>query len=176
MRRRTHNPSVWILALLIALCSLCGGILAQGQASVAVETLAQAASIGTVDVVTKELQLPQETYLARCTTCHVGIPPAVLPTESWKAILEDDNHYGVPWTPLRNPELALLWRYTRTFSRPLNPDEGIPYRVGRSRYFRILHPKVKFSAPVTVGTCVSCHPGVSSFNFRDLSPQWQDAP
>jgi hypothetical protein len=134
------------------------------------------AALGTVDVVPQSLQLAQETYLARCATCHIGIPPAVLPSEAWKNILQDDNHYGVPWQPLRNPDLAFIWKYTRTFSRTLNPNEDIPYQVARSRYFSLLHPKVKFKEPVKIGTCISCHPGVSSFNFRDLTSQWKDAP
>jgi mono/diheme cytochrome c family protein len=180
--RRKSRRSPWILVLLLlGFSTLCGWTLSQGSASMAAQPKAVVVqttpgAIGTVDPVPAALQLAQETYLARCATCHIGIPPAVLPSESWKNILQDDNHYGVPWTPLRNPDLALAWKYVRTFSRPLNPNEDPPYQVARSRYFSILHPKVKFKEPVKIGTCISCHPGVSSFNFRDLTPQWKDAP
>ncbi len=182
--RRKSRQSVWTLVLLVlGFSSLCGWTLTLSQNSVSeaaqpAAVLAQAATpaIGTVDAIPASLQLAQETYLARCATCHIGIPPEVLPSESWKNILEDDNHYGVPWTPMRNPDLALAWKYARTFSRPNNPTEDPPYRVARSQYFKILHPKVKFTEPVKIGTCISCHPGVSSFNFRDLTPQWKDAP
>lgn len=179
--RHKLRRSPWLVLLLLGFSMLCGWMLSQGSALVTAQPTALVAqtapaSLGTVDAVPPDLQLAQETYLARCATCHIGIPPAVLPSESWKNILEDDNHYGVPWTPLRNPELALAWKYVRTFSRPLNPNEDPPYRVARSRYFKILHPKVKFPEPVKIGTCISCHPGVSSFNFRDLGPQWQNAP
>jgi hypothetical protein len=182
--QRKPRRSVWVLILLVlGFSSLCGWTLtlSQGDVSMAAQptaVLAQSvpAAITTVDVVPESLQLAQETYMARCATCHIGLPPAVLPSESWKNILQDDNHYGVPWTPMRNPDLALAWKYLRTFSRPNNPTEDPPYRVARSEYFKILHPKVKFTEPVKIGTCVSCHPGVSSFNFRDLTPQWKDAP
>jgi Dihaem cytochrome c len=182
--RRKSRRSVWTLVLLVlGFSSLCGWTLTLSQSSVstaaqppAVLAQATSAGIGTVDAVPPSLQLAQETYLARCATCHIGIPPAVLPSESWKNILEDENHYGVPWTPMRNPDLALAWKYARTFSRPNNPTEDPPYRIARSQYFKILHPKVKFTEPVKIGTCISCHPGVSSFNFRDLNPQWKDAP
>jgi hypothetical protein len=174
--RKIRRPFAWILMLLvICLTSFCGWTLTQLESSIAAPPPAKT-TLGTVDVVPKELKLPQETYLARCATCHVGIPPAVLPSESWKTILQDSNHYGVPWEPLRNPDLALTWKYTRSGSRPLNPDEQIPYRIRTSRYFKILHPKVKFTEPVAVGSCVSCHISAPKFNFRDLSPQWQDAP
>jgi mono/diheme cytochrome c family protein len=183
-RRRQSLRSVWVLILLVlGFSSLCGWTLtlSHGAISMAAQpatAIAQTAPDprGTVDAVPQSLQLPQETYLARCATCHIGIPPAVLPSESWKNILQDDNHYGVPWTSLRNPDLALAWKYVRTFSRPNSPTEDPPYRIARSQYFRILHPKVKFTEPVKIGTCVSCHPSVSSFNFRDLSPQWQNSP
>jgi mono/diheme cytochrome c family protein len=179
VKRQTRKPSMWgLFVLLIGFSVFCGWTLSQIQSSIAanpsamVQTLAQ----GTVDAVPKELKLPQETYLARCATCHIGIPPATLPSESWKTILQDTDHYGVPWEPLRNPDLALAWKYTRTLSRPLNPEEQVPYRMRTSRYFKILHPKVKFTEPIAVGTCVSCHIGAPKFNFRDLSSQWQDAP
>jgi cytochrome c553 len=181
--RRIHlqmrRSTVWVWVVVLILCSFWGTLLAQGQVPVPAQTSSSANTslVGTVDAVPPTLQFAQETYLERCATCHIGIPPAVLPTVSWKEILEEDsNHYGAPWAPLQNPELGLIWRYTRTFSGPLNEDETVPYRIERSRYFKILHPRVKFSEPVNLGTCVSCHPSAAQFNFRKLSSQWQDAP
>jgi ribosomal protein L32 len=183
--RRKSRRSVWALILVVlGFSSFCGWTLTLNHdvPSIAAQppsvflTQSTSATIGTVDPVPQSLQLAQETYMARCATCHIGLPPAVLPSESWKNILQDDNHYGVPWTPMRNPDLALAWKYLRTFSRPNNPTEDPPYRVARSEYFKILHPKVKFTEPVKIATCVSCHPSVTSFNFRDLTPQWKDAP
>ncbi len=178
LRQRRRKHSAGMLTLLMVLSSLCGWGLTQTQPAAGQLPATQmiSSTIGTVDAVPQNLKLPQETYLARCATCHIGIPPAVLPNASWKAILQDSNHYGVAWEPLRNPELALAWKYLQTNSRPLNPEEQLPYRIARSRYFKILHPRVKFAEPVTVGTCVSCHIGASKFNFRALSPQWQDGP
>jgi mono/diheme cytochrome c family protein len=173
--RRQRKSSAWVFVLLLGLSSLFGWGLTQGQVAVSQPPAAQVA-VGTVDVVPPNLKLAQETYLAQCATCHIGIPPAVLPDQSWKAILQDSNHYGVAWEPLRNPDLALVWKYLQTNSRPLNPDEQVPYRIARSRYFKILHPRVKLTEPVAVGTCATCHAGASQFNFRTLTPQWKDAP
>jgi Dihaem cytochrome c len=162
--------------MLMGLSSFCGWGFTQIQSAASQPSTVKIATIGTVDVVPPDLKLAQEIYLARCASCHIGIPPAVLPNASWKAILQDSNHYGVAWEPLRNPDLALAWKYLQTNSRPLNAEEQIPYRIARSRYFKILHPRMKFAEPVTVGTCVSCHIGAPKFNFRALSPQWQDGP
>ncbi|GAA6621108.1 cytochrome C [Scytonema sp. NUACC26] len=126
--------------------------------------------VGTVDVVPAQHQLGQELYLENCSTCHIALPPAVFPTQTWKNLLEDSQHYGVQLKPLVDPPRILVWRYLSTFSRSqLLEDEQIPYRVGSSRYFKALHPQVKIPKPVQIGSCVTCHPSASDFNFRRLS-------
>lgn len=141
--------------------------------------LAQAATpspSGTVDVVPQRYQLGQELYLENCATCHIGLPPAVLPSQTWAQLLPDDQHYGVQIAPLREPFLQIVWKYVSTYSRPLLKDEQTPYRLSQSRYFKALHPKVEFSQPITVHSCATCHPGASQFDFRSLTPEWQNAP
>lgn len=136
---------------------------------------AQTASdeIGTVDPIPARYQLGQELYLENCASCHIGVPPAVLPTQTWKQILQDSQHYGVQLPPLINPPRLLVWQYLQTFSRPLTKEEQIPYRLDDSRYFKALHPKVKLPRPVEIGSCVSCHSSAADYNFRRLSPEWQ---
>ncbi|KYC40165.1 cytochrome C [Scytonema hofmannii PCC 7110] len=130
--------------------------------------------IGTVDVVPAQQRLGQELYLENCASCHIALPPAVLPTQTWRNLLEDSQHYGVQIKPLIDPPRILVWRYLSAFSRPqLLEDEQIPYRVGSSRYFRALHPNVKLPKPVQIGSCVTCHPSASDFNFRRLTQEWE---
>jgi hypothetical protein len=31
-------------------------------------------------------------------------------------------------------------------------------------------------ATVRMDSCISCHPGVFRYNFRSLTPQWQNSP
>ncbi|RCJ41109.1 cytochrome C [Nostoc minutum NIES-26] len=131
------------------------------------------AEIGTVDVVPAQYQLGQELYLENCSTCHIALPPAVLPTQTWKNLLEDSQHYGAQLKPLVDPPRILVWRYLSTFSRTQLSDEATPYRVNNSRYFKALHPKVELPRPVQIGSCVSCHPNASEYNFRRLSPEWE---
>ncbi|AKG24567.1 cytochrome c [Calothrix sp. 336/3] len=131
--------------------------------------------IGTVDIVPSQYQLGQELYLENCASCHVALPPAVLPTQTWKEILTDTQHYGVTLKPLLDPGRILIWKYILQFSRPLMKDEQTPYRLGSSRYFKALHPKINIPRPVQLGTCITCHPGVGEYNYRKLSAEWENA-
>jgi len=131
------------------------------------------AEVGTVDVVPAKYKLGQELYLENCSTCHIGLPPAVLPTQTWKNLLEDSQHYGAQLKPLIDPPRILVWKYLQTFSRLQRQDEETPYRVNNSRYFKALHPGVKLPRPTQISSCVSCHPSASDFNFRRLSPEWE---
>jgi Dihaem cytochrome c len=133
-------------------------------------------SIGTVDLVPRRFQLGQQLYLENCATCHIGLPPAVLPTQTWADLLQDEQHYGKQIKPLVDPERLIVWEYLRTFSRPLNEEEQTPYRMAQSRYFRALHPLVKLPSQISMASCVSCHPGAGEYDFRRLTSEWQNAP
>ncbi|WP_196528597.1 cytochrome C [Nostoc commune] len=137
------------------------------------QTATPTAEIGTVDVVPAQYQLGQELYLENCSTCHIGLPPAVLPTQTWKNLLQDSQHYGAQLKPLVDPPRILVWKYLSTFSRVQRDDEETPYRLNDSRYFKALHPGVKLPRPVQLGSCVSCHQGASDYNFRRLTAEWK---
>ena len=133
-------------------------------------------TIGSVDPVPPQYKLGQDLYLENCSSCHIAIPPAVLPTKTWQQILQDSQHYSVQLQPLVDPTRLLVWNYIRNFSRPQSTEEETPYRVNDSRYFKALHPKVKLPRPVQISSCVTCHPSVAQYNFRRLSPEWQNSP
>lgn len=132
-------------------------------------------TINTVDLVPERYELGQELYLENCSSCHIAVPPAVLPTQTWQRLLQDPQHYGVQLKPLVDPPRLIVWNYLRTFSRPVAKDEKIPYRVNESRYFKALHPKVELPRPVRIGSCVSCHPSAAEYNFRSLTPEWENS-
>jgi hypothetical protein len=169
----------WSLAMgwLLAMATQAQGTLSTTSSHQSLPTghwsLVTDSQVGTVDVVPAQHKLGQELYLENCSTCHIGLPPAVFPTQTWKNLLEDSQHYGVQIKPLVDPPRILVWRYLSTFSRPqLLEDEQIPYRLGSSRYFKALHPQVKLPKPVQIGSCVTCHPSASDYNFRRLSQEW----
>ncbi len=159
------------LFLVILAWSLTMGWLLASTTSVYSAT--PASEVGTVDVVPAQHQLGQELYLENCSTCHIALPPAILPTQTWKNLLEDSQHYGAQLKPLIDPPRILVWRYLSTFSRTQLKDEETPYRVNNSRYFKALHPQVDLPRPVQIGSCVSCHPSASDYNFRRLSQEWE---
>jgi hypothetical protein len=128
-----------------------------------------------VDVIPARYELGQELYIENCSKCHIALPPQVLPSQTWKNLLEDSQHYGVQIKPLVNPGKILVWRYILAFSRPQREDEDTPYRVDKSRLFKALHPKVELPRPVQISGCVSCHPGADKYNFRRLAAKWENS-
>ncbi|MEX0270231.1 diheme cytochrome C [Leptolyngbyaceae cyanobacterium UHCC 1019] len=193
-----RQRSIWVLLVLLLLWSLCLGIgLAQAieplksaiiplqerdltaqlaTPSDAAQPNTTTAAIGTVDLVPERYQLGQQLYLENCATCHIGLPPAVMPSQTWRSLLQDADHYGTTIKPLGNPEVQIVWQYLRDYSRPLGADESIPYRIYQSSYFKLLHPRVKFPERASLITCISCHPGAGTYDFRSLSAEWQNAP
>ncbi|WP_333192556.1 MULTISPECIES: diheme cytochrome C [unclassified Microcoleus] len=168
-----------LLVLIIVCCTGGGWMAAQTAGSHTPALLAQISTvedIGTVDRIPEAYQLGQQLYLENCATCHIGLPPQVLPTETWRRLLQDPEHYGQTIKLLVDPPRLLVWNYLQTFSRPQAKDEELAYRVASSRYFKALHPKVKMSQPANLSSCVTCHPGASQYNFRKLTPEWENSP
>ncbi|MBR8836671.1 MAG: cytochrome C [Stigonema ocellatum SAG 48.90 = DSM 106950] len=170
--RKLRRKPITILLVILAWSLAMGWLLTSA-------THAQSATpsnqIGTVDVVPAQYQLGQQLYLENCSTCHIALPPAVLPNQTWKNLLQDGQHYGVQLKLLVDPPRILVWKYIAAFSRPLQQEEETPYRVNSSRYFKALHPKVKLPNPVQIGSCVSCHPSAAEFNFRRLTKEWENS-
>ena len=175
LRKRKLNRRPIGLIMIILAWSLAMGWLLALATNVQGQTPALNSptnNIGTVDVVPTQYKLGQELYRENCSSCHIAIPPAVFPTQTWRDLLQDSEHYGTRITPLVDPQRMLVWRYLSTFSRPINQGESIPYRFRRSRFFQALHPDVKFNQPIHVSSCIQCHPQVNLYNFRQLSPEW----
>ena len=172
-QRRKGSPAVLMLILLV--WSICLGWGLSLVLSVSAQTTTP--TTGTVDAIPAKFALGKELYLENCATCHIGIAPEVMPSETWRRLLmEPEQHYGVKLEPLVGPSQLVMWDYLRTFSRPHQDKEAIPYRVAESRYFKALHPRVKFPQPAKIGSCVTCHPGVGQFNYRTLTQEWENSP
>lgn len=131
---------------------------------------------GAIDPVPARYQLGQQLYLQACASCHIGIPPQVLPIQTWQQLLQDSQHYGITIKPLVSPELQATWGYIQTYSRPTQADEPVPYRVYQSRYFKAIHPRVELPNRLKLTSCATCHPGAGKYDFRTLSSEWQNAP
>lgn len=122
------------------------------------------------------LRLGKKIYLENCSSCHIPIPPEVLPTERWKEILEKpQRHYGTQLPRMISPLVVAMWEYLRTFSRPLPPEAIVPEYVYQSRYFKALHPRVELPPAASHLTCTSCHLRAKELDYRRLTPQWENA-
>ena len=121
----------------------------------------------TVDYVPQRYQLGQRFYLENCATCHVGVPPQLLPSEAWRNLIQDSSHYGVEIRTPQDPSLGIIWAYLREFSRQKSSrEERVPYRLARSRYFKALHPEIPFPQGVSLEGCATCHRAAQQFSFR----------
>ncbi|MEM1425413.1 MAG: hypothetical protein AAGF75_02505 [Cyanobacteria bacterium P01_H01_bin.130] len=121
---------------------------------------------GTVDPVTSSYWLGRDLYREACGTCHVAVPPAVLPIQTWKELLTSEQHYGKTIEPPPRGTVSVIWKYIRDYSRTLRENDPIPYRLDKSRFFRSLHPGVDFPEPVRVNQCATCHVRAEFYNFR----------
>ena len=129
------------------------------------------------DIIPPRYEIGYDLYLETCTTCHLPIPPAVMPIESWKQLLEQpDKHYGTSLKGFNRLTQRLLWDYLSAFSRPLSPNEPVPLYAEQSRYFKALHPRVELPKPLSPKTCLVCHPQATNFDYRTLAPEWGEAP
>lgn len=130
-----------------------------------------------VDPASGRFQEAQALYVDTCSACHVALPPEVLPTDTWRKLLEKPEvHYGVSLTQLISVSQLMIWNYLNAYSRPLNIDEPKPLYVAQSRYFKALHPRVELPKPTNHQSCILCHPGAQQYDYQSLTPQWEDAP
>lgn len=176
-----QSRSLAVLFLLLLVWSIClgWGLSLIGGATVKPAIVAQStpAESGTVEELPARYKLGRELYVENCASCHVALPPEVLPSETWRRLLlEPEQHYGQQLKPFIGPTLLVMWEYLKTYSRPQAQKEQLPYRVSESRFFKALHPRVKFTEKVSLGSCVSCHPGAAQSNYRTLTPEWENSP
>ncbi|MGK7923061.1 MAG: diheme cytochrome C [Trichodesmium sp.] len=173
-RRRQLPPLLSLLILIFLWTASCSWVMAKISTATNISPI-DSELISNVDVVPKRHQLGLSLYLENCATCHIAVPPQVLPTETWQIILRDSQHYGVQLPSLVDPPRQLIWNYLQVSSRRKSQqDERIPYRISSSRYFKALHPKVELPQQINIKGCVSCHPKVNNFDFRTLSSEWPD--
>jgi Dihaem cytochrome c len=148
-----HWCSAWRVCCLSILL-ICGTIFGGMGFAYALEPVPP---IGTVDPVAPELQTAHQLYVQNCGTCHLALPPAVLPSETWDVLIGEQAHYGTTLQALLPIDARLISQYLRAYSRPNQGTRSIPFRVGQSRYFRALHPGVALPEPTRFASCVSCH-------------------
>jgi hypothetical protein len=173
LKPRPKRSRFFLLLLILFLVIGFGRIMAEATEAIAFSAELAQSVVGTVDPVPPRYQLGQEIYLENCGSCHIALPPQVMPTQTWQGLLQDSEHYGIQIPLLKDPNRLMLWNYLQVFSRPVSEEEPIPYRMAQSRYFKALHPLVKLPRPLNPISCATCHPQADNFNFRSLAPNWE---
>lgn len=158
-----------ISSLLLGVCSLCLSLLLSFYLA-PLETVAQdvaetSTDYGMVDPVDPQFSAGYSIYIEQCATCHVALPPAVLPMETWQALVTDSAHYGVALPTFSRFDQQLMLNYLQTYSRRNLPGEATPYRLEVSTYFQALHPKVELPQALNLQSCVGCHQSATEQNY-----------
>ncbi|MBP0022142.1 MAG: cytochrome C [Cyanobacteria bacterium SBLK] len=172
-QKKSRQKSPWILLGLIVFWSLAIGFgiaVALGtNRPVYSQSPEQMSFLKSVDPVPEGVGFARDVYVDRCGECHIALPTEILPTESWRSILQElPQHYNTTTRQIISPEIILMWNYIQLFSRTYGDSDDPPFRIDDSRYFRALHPKVNFQQIQTANTCTTCHDRASEFNFRSL--------
>jgi len=167
-KSKRRSPLILISLIFLWSVTLGWGLSTLNQAAFSLS------SVKSLDPVPEQHQLGEELYRENCGSCHLALPPAVMPTETWRQLIQDPQHYGVVIEPLLDPGRLLVWNYIQVFSRPLIKDETTPYRLRNSRYFKALHPQVEFQERIQLSQCITCHPSAQEFKFRDLTPEYNN--
>ena len=176
LRVKRFRRSRLTLPLIFALICLWSIALGWGMAIATNPAHLVSQAQSTPTSASNNFRLGKKVYLENCSSCHIPIPPGVLPTETWKQILEKpQKHYGTQLPSRISPLTLLMWDYLRTFSRPLPPEAIVPEYVYQSRYFKALHPRVELPKAASHKTCISCHAGAKQLDYRSLTPEWENA-
>lgn len=179
VRQRLYRKA-FTFAIMVGLSLLLGmglGIsqthAVEAQSEIPSAALAQSSSdpYGMVDPIDDQQLAGYQTYLNQCATCHVALPAAVLPTQTWQSLIADSAHYGIALPPIANFDQRLILSYLQAYSRPNRDRRAIPYRLSRSAYFQALHPQVSLPQPLTLNSCVGCHIGASEQNYSGAAIQ-----
>ncbi|HIK37672.1 MAG: diheme cytochrome c [Geminocystis sp.] len=155
-----------ILGVVVMLSILMGGVTAENLKGMNSQWQG-GSQHKSVDKTSENFKTGESLYLQTCGSCHIAIPPAVLPTETWKTILENpNNHYGTKVVGMNRLTQLLMWQYLLHYSRGLLKDEPEPKFIAQSRYFFALHPQVEFTKPITHSGCIECHPRAKEYYYR----------
>ncbi len=162
------RPSAIFTGFLAFALSLLLGITAAN--SVEPSTIEPSAVVpyGMVDPIAPDLAASYRIYLNECATCHVALPPAVLPTQTWQTLVVDPAHYGLTLTDITAFEKQLIVNYLQTYSRAHTNSGSLPFRLADSDYFYALHPQVVLPQSLNLRTCTNCHLSAPTQNYRDL--------
>lgn len=108
-----------------------------------------------------------------CGSCHIAYPPALLPAESWRAIMAQlDRHFGVDAgvdAPTAKTIAAFL---EANAGRDRRRSGAAPLRITDARWFVHEHDEVparvwKSPAVKSAANCEACHTHAAQGDFSE---------
>ena len=113
-------------------------------------------------------------YAQECASCHVALPPAMLPARSWQRVMAGlDRHYGVD-ASLDPATVRLLgdWLQANAGAGKRVREEPPQDRITRSAWFERKHRKIdpavwQLGSVKTAANCAACHAGAEQGRFDD---------
>lgn len=117
---------------------------------------------------------PLPLYQQECSNCHVAYPPALLPAESWKQLMQSlGSHYGTD-AALDAESTARLsaWLEANAAQGKRARKPPPEQRITRSDWFVKKHDEVdaavwKRPAVRSSANCVACHAGAEQGDFNE---------
>jgi len=128
--------------------------------------------------------IPQnKLYQSDCASCHMGFQPNLLPSASWKKIMDPkalEDHFGDNAEVDEQDRLSIL-AYLKTYAADNNKGKRLlrfgkgeaPLRITELRYFKHEHneipkrmvqgnPKVRL-----LSNCMACHTGAERGDYSE---------
>lgn len=122
----------------------------------------------------KSFVVTNPVYQTECGSCHVAYPPALLPADSWRAVLNGlDRHFGTDASVDATTLSALQAFLASNAGRDRQPNAGTPgLRITESDWFRREHRKVpaaawKGAAVKSAANCAACHTGAERGDYGE---------
>ncbi len=103
-------------------------------------------------------------FVQECTSCHIGYPPRMLPTESWRNIMATlEKHFGMD-ASLPAREIEEITVYLADSSTDWCLVEAAPRRISETDWFQrkhnayVISPDIWGSRAVkSPANCTACH-------------------
>lgn len=115
-----------------------------------------------------------QAYTQECASCHTAYPPAMLPAESWRRIMNGlDRHYGTDASlDAATVEKLATWLQVESANarRPVAPPPED--RITRTAWFQREHRKLdptvwKLASVKSAANCAACHTGADQGRFSE---------
>ena len=114
------------------------------------------------------------TYRQECGSCHLAYPAGLLPSRSWRRIMDGlDRHFGTD-ASLDAPATQQIaaWLQAHAADRGRMAAEPPQDRISRSTWFERTHRRIdaavwQLASVRTAANCAACHAGAAQGDFDD---------